>query len=60
MTVETKSDLSQIATAKRMDDCPREERGGWVTQPEPLRETNEELVFPTSSPVSWPRVFPGL
>jgi hypothetical protein len=61
MTVETKSDLSQIATAKWTDSCRPGESRGWDSQPEPPPEMNEELAFPAGSPpVSWPRVFPGL
>jgi hypothetical protein len=61
MTVETKPDLSQIATAKWTDSCwPGESRGSG-SQPEPPPEMNEELALPAEPPrVSWPRVFPGL
>jgi hypothetical protein len=56
MTVETKSDPPQIATA----EWTSSERPGWESQPEAPLEMNEELAPAESPRVSWPRVFPGL
>jgi hypothetical protein len=57
MTVETKSDPPQIATA----EWTSSERPGREGQPEAPPEMNEELAFPAETPpVPWPRVFPGL
>ncbi|HEU0217231.1 MAG TPA: hypothetical protein VFQ90_11260 [Stellaceae bacterium] len=62
MTVETKTDLSPVATAEWTEARQQGERGDGPSKSEPPPEANqEEPVFASASPpVSWPRVFPGL
>ena len=61
MTVETKTDPSEIATVEWTEASQQGERRDWPRESEPLPEINQDRVFTSAAPrVSWPRVFPGL